>query len=112
MNAIYVKSFSDLIGKHNAADIINLLGGDVVRRMQIVDNTVKIDPGGGHEVVTVPLSQPIMFNPWFMDRGNLLFRCPGYEYAKICTEADIIRYPDGTQYRIMPASDAEWIEDL
>lgn len=110
MNPIYVKSFADLMNRHATAQIINLLHGDVVRNLKVTGDLVEINPGEGFPIVVVPLSLEIKYEPWSMDRGSLLFEHADYKpFAKICTEMDIIRYPDGSEYSINPSPVAEQV---
>lgn len=96
-----IKSFEDLMSGHQSAEILNLLNGEVVRRLVVKGPDVEVD-AMVPEKVTVPLATEIVYEPWVLDRGNLLFSCPEYPRAKICTEWDIVRYPDGTEQRIEP----------
>ena len=95
-----VASFADLMKGHQSAEILNLLDGNVVRRLSVQGSDVLVD--ALTDKVTVPLTTEIRYDAWFMDRGSMLFACPGFPEAKICTELDIIRFPDGTEERIEP----------
>lgn len=94
---VIVHSFRDLLAGQASAEIINLLNGKVVRTLYVhADDSVTINADG--EVVAVPLDTPIVYEPWEFDRGSLLFTCEGFPNngAKIATELDLVRYPDGT----------------
>lgn len=95
-----VQSFKDLMNGHNQAEIVNLIGDNVVRRLKVQDNQVEID--AITITLTVPLDTPITYEPWCFDRGSMLFSVPEFPTAKICTELDIVRYPDGTEASIEP----------
>lgn len=96
---IYPTTFRSLMAGHATANIHNLFNGEVVRKLTRIGDNVEID--AMTEKVTVPLNTDITYQPWFMDRGSLLFECAGYKGgAKICTEYDVIEYPDGSRYSI------------
>jgi hypothetical protein len=100
MKHIIANNFRDLMNGHASAEIINLYGGNVVRKLTVNGDRVTID-ALVPPVVSVNLETEIVYQPWFMDRGSLLFKCSGIpELAKICTEFDEIRYPDGSVYEI------------
>ena len=94
------KTIRDLLGGAARAEIINLLGGNVVRILTVMGDQVEIDAIS--QKVVVPLDTEITFKPWFMDRGNLLFSCPGVGQAKFCTEADILRVEGRKDQSILP----------
>ena len=85
---------------------------EVVRKMLVwyphvrsrVDGQVHVDFTNG-ESTDIPLETTLWYEPWFMDRGSLLFSCPESGRAKICTEADVIRFPDGVEDSVMPCLD-------
>ena len=94
---------------HHEAEIRNLLKPEhVVRKLRVKGNNVELDccDGNGFNL-TIPINTEITYEPWFMDRGSMLFRANNlpplcYGTAKICTEADIVQFPDGTQHSIEP----------
>ncbi len=103
-----VSSFKDLMSGYEQAQIKCLLGGDVVRTLTVkrigseLHEVVEIDARDGSSV-TVPIDTEITYEPWAFDRGNLLFKPDGATIAsKICTEYDVVVYPDGTEYGIEP----------
>jgi hypothetical protein len=97
-----VRTFADLMGKHQSAEILCMMREVVVRRLKVEGDRVIID-AMQPPIVSVPLTETILYEPWFMDRGSLLFRCREIGgKGKICTELDIIRYPDGTTETIEP----------
>jgi hypothetical protein len=61
----------------------------------------------GPDAVDVPINTPVYYEAWALDRGNLLFYtgddAGAGEEMKLCTEADEIRYPDGTVDSVYPA---------
>ena len=96
-----VQSFADLMNGHKSAEILNLLNNEVVRRLIVVGDNVEIDALSIK--IKVPLNTTISYEPWMMDRGNMLFECKEIKGgAKICTELDIIQFPDGTSESITP----------
>lgn len=102
MNTIYVGTFQDLLGDYDRCEIINPIGGNVVRIVKREGDKAVID--AITVTVTVPLNTELRYEPWVFDRGNLLFSCPGYGHrAKFCTEGDIVRYEDGTEAGVLPA---------
>lgn len=103
MKTLFVKTFGNLMGAHQYAEIICPLKNVVVRKLSRKFDKVLLDPMVP-PVISVDLTTKITFQPWLLDRGNLLFRheeFPGKD-LKICTEADIIRYEDGSEYQINP----------
>lgn len=103
MKPMYVKSFADLMNGNLYAEIRCAIHGTVVRRLSASGHTVTID-ALEPPTLSVPASTPITYEAWMMDRGSMLFthaEMPGQK-LKICTEADIIRYNDGSEYAIAP----------
>src|SRR5208283_4071371 len=100
---LYVATFADLMNGEPYAEIIDLVGGTVVRRLSVAAGKVQIDCFAP-PVVCVDLNTPIIYEPWRMDRGSLLFSCAVFPdgTAKICTEFDVIRFRNGTEYKIKP----------
>lgn len=100
---VFIKSLKDLLGDYNRCEIINPLQGNVVRILTKHGDKVEID--AITVKVTVPLDTEVRHQPWMFDRGNLLISVPGYgDNAKLCTEADVVRYEDGTEACILPAT--------
>lgn len=94
-------TFRDLMGKHKSAEIRCLYTGNLVRRLTLDGDKVIID-ALQPPILSVPLDAIIVYSPWVMDRGNMLFRhdeMPGQD-LKICGEDDRITYEDGSQDRI------------
>ena len=91
-----VYSFAELMNGHQSAEIVCAIKKSVVRRLKVDADGVHIDPLEG-PVIVVPMDTPIVHEPWFMDRGNMLFSCEEFpdDSAKICTELDVVRFPDG-----------------
>lgn len=82
------KTIRDLLDGALDAEIVNPLGGNVVRVLHVLDEYVSIDAGG--DKITVPLDTPLIYEPWFMDRGSILFDS-NRGRLKLCTELDILR---------------------
>ena len=89
-------TIKDLMSGRTSAEIICRHKGGVVRRLTCDGDSVTVD--AITEKVTVPLDTPIVYEPWFMDRGNMLFNGD----MKLCTEADLIRFPDGSAHLVLP----------
>lgn len=82
------RTIRDLLDGATRAEIVNLCGGNVVRVLRTLDEYVAIDAGG--DSVTVPLDTVLIYEPWLMDRGSVLFDSPRGR-LKLCTELDILR---------------------
>jgi hypothetical protein len=85
---------------HGVAQIDCPIQNKPVRALTVVGDSVEID-AMTHKL-TVPLDTAIFYEPWVMDRGNMLFSNSGRKW-KICTEMDIIRFPDNSAYSVHPA---------
>lgn len=96
-----IRTFADLMAGRGRAEICCLYTRKVVRVLTVVDGQVHVDFTNG-ESTDIPLETTIWYEPWFMDRGSLLFSCREASQAKICTEADVIRFPDGAEDSITP----------
>lgn len=48
------------------------------------------------EEMWVPLDTELIYQPWVFDRGSILFKAQ-CRTLKLCTEADKVRFPDGTE---------------
>jgi len=100
-----VASFRDVMAGHMTAEIVCLYKGEVMRTLTVNGDMVHMACPNGDEV-DVPLDTPVSYEPWFMDRGNMLFEGLGTR-LKLCTEADKVRYPDGSMDSVMPSESAE-----
>lgn len=96
-----VASFKDLMNGYESAIIRNLIDECPVRKLKVIDNQVEID--AITITLNVPIDTPITYEPWCFDRGSMLFSVPDFPTGKICTELDIICFPDGTQASVEPA---------
>lgn len=96
------KTLRDIMAGHQTAEILNLFNGQVVRRLTVKGDVVGID--FLTETVDFPLDTAVLYQPWTMDRGSMLIECSLTPdgYAKLCTELDPIRFPDGTQREVLP----------
>jgi hypothetical protein len=92
-----VATFRDLMNGQPTAEIVNLMDNKVVRVLTVNGDEVKIRPGVGDDVI-VPMDMAIIYEPWALDRGSLLFG----QGLKICTEMDLIRFPNGDTMTILP----------
>lgn len=88
-------NFKNLMGSNRHANIVCLYKGTVVRRLSVVGDSIEID--AITETVKVPLDTEITYEPWFMDRGSLLFALPSGRVGKLCTEGDMVYFGDGTE---------------
>ena len=94
-----VASFADVMGGYASAEIVCAMKGTVVRTLTATGcGTVNVECPNG-ESVEVSINTPLAYEPWFMDRGSILFNGS----LKLCTELDRVRYPDGTEATISPA---------
>lgn len=99
-------TFETLMNGRKSAEIICPYKGEVVRRLTVKGNMIEVDVMT--ETVTVRMGTPIVCHPVFWDRGNLMFYIPDYKgdpnglVGKLCTEADRIRFDDGTEGYVEP----------
>jgi len=91
-----VGTLKELMAGNDYAEILCLYKGEVVRKLTVNGDTLHVD--ALTESVDLPLDTPVIHDPWFMDRGNMLVNG-----LKLCTEADKIRYPDGTVDSVHPS---------
>jgi len=108
-----VASFKDLMNGHPEATISCLYSGKVVRKLKVENDTLWIDPLEGPKVL-ITLAAPITYEPWAMDRGNMLFSprdviepmdlrlVPQETLYKICGEGDYIEWSDGQFEEVTP----------
>lgn len=95
-------TFETLLKGHVGAEIVCPIKNQVVRTLtRIGEFSVQVKCADG-TVTCVALATPIRYEPWALDRGNMLFDCPLCDNAKLCTEMDTIRYADGTKALITP----------
>ena len=100
-------TFETLMAGHKSAEIVCPYKGEVVRRLTVKGDGL-IDVDVMTETVTVRMATPITCHPVFWDRGNMMFYIPDYGgpnglVGKLCTEADLIRFDDGTEAHVVPA---------
>jgi hypothetical protein len=89
-----VTTVGEVLGKYNSCELKCPMRGTVVRKLTRLTDGIEIDYFSGK--VVVPAHTPLIFEPWVMDRGSMLFDLPDMPRAKFCTEFDVIVYPDGT----------------
>lgn len=92
-----MKTLRDLMGNATEAIILCLYSGTMVRRLTVKGDNLHID--AITDDVEVPLDTPIIYEPWVLDRGNMLLDSPKGR-IKLCTEADILQLPGGTMKSI------------
>jgi len=111
MAELKVDSFRSLMNGQPAAVIRCWMKGIVVRTLTVDGDRVVIDPNtedepGLHPTVSVPIDTPITFTAWVMDRGNMGFQHEEFpDGAKICTEADVIDFPNGETFNVVPTDE-------
>lgn len=99
-----VSSFRELMAGHKEAKIYCLYTNKLVRILTVNGDQVQID-ATVPPIISVSLDTAITYEPWVMDRGNMLFvsdELPGS--LKICGEEDLIVYEDGTSDRVQPSA--------
>ena len=93
----------DFMKGHHALNIVCPIKGKVVRELDVMGENVRINanPGAGKErqEIYVPLDTELTYEAWCMDRGSILFSCPEFPRAKLCTEWDIVRFDDNSEAR-------------
>lgn len=82
--------------------VIKSRRGDVVREIKKKGDKVSIDPKSGNpgDIIEVDLNEELIYEPWFMDAGSILFKPdqkkapPGLkgQFLKLATEGDDIEY--------------------
>jgi hypothetical protein len=72
--------------------------GEVVRDMRLNGDKVVVEAGAGQPILTFDANTEILYEPWFMDVGSLVFHSPPEvkeftpgELLKIATENDTIK---------------------
>lgn len=105
MKSLKVSSFKELMNGQCSAEIFCAMTGNKVRTLTTAGKFNGIDMlqivcADGTEI-ELPLEEPIAYEPWVFDRGSMLFE---HETGnlKICTELDIIRFPNGEEFQIEP----------
>ncbi len=101
---VHVSMIGDLLRLSDTAEIVNLIGGNVVRKLRRIDGeTVELDALGG-PVLRFASETPVEYVPWVFDRGSLLIEVPTDispdGKGKLCTEFDLLRLPDGREFEI------------
>lgn len=84
----------------DSLDILCAVRGEIVRRLTRVERNgevfVRIDAFS--QVVAIPADTKLSYQAWVLDRGSILFPLPGGNgEGKLCTEFDILRFPDGRE---------------
>lgn len=72
-------------------NILNLLGGNIIRKIQITDKLVIIDACDGSEPISLPITDKVYYEPWTLDRGSYLINIPNHGLGKLATELDIVQ---------------------
>lgn len=96
-------NLADLMRDSDSAEIVCAYKGAVVRKLTVIerDNSTFVRIDAMTEHVDVLISTEITYQPWMFDRGSLLFSHAGGT-GKLCTEGDLIRYPDGRSFHVYP----------
>lgn len=111
MPELKVDSFRALMNGQPTATISCFYQHIVVRRLRVEGDRVIINPNTDampteHPILSTPLDTPIGYTPWMMDRGNMTFEHPEIpDGAKICGEADVIEFPNGERFSVMPTDE-------
>jgi len=84
---------------HRSLEILCPLKGEVVRRLSLDESGKVVHIDANTDEIDVPADTRLKFKAWFFDRGSIIFN----KKLKLCTEADIARYPDGTTEPILPS---------
>lgn len=93
------QTLATLMQGHATAEVVCPIKGTVVRRLTVVGDQLEIDAITA--AITLPLSATVYYEPWTMDRGSMLLEQPvGDISVKLCTEFDIIRFPDGSETEV------------
>jgi hypothetical protein len=93
-----MKTIKSLLGSAQRAEIICAVNNTVVRTLRLVNDELYVFAADG-DYVRVPDTTCGIYEPWFMDRGSILFQAP-LGTVKLCTEFDRIRLEDGTETTI------------
>jgi len=90
-----VLMLNDVMGLSDSAEIVCLYKKEVVRTLTKEGGNIHIEAGDGSSV-DLPIDTLVTYKEFFMDRGSMLLG----NGMKLCTELDIVRYPDGTEYPV------------
>lgn len=87
--------------RHGPHINIKNVHGAVVREMRNQGGYVLINPGGGDPIIILDETTDVLYEPWFMDVGSLVFHSPPDvkeftpgQILKIATENDTVVYLD------------------
>lgn len=69
--------------------------GGVVRNLTIAGPYVDLQAADGSRAM-IGADEPLVYEPWFMDRGSVLVRSSTHGMVKLCTELDLVKLDDGT----------------
>jgi len=101
MNTLRVFLFGDLMPGQPTAEIWCPYQNVRVRQLRAAAEHIEIIPEDGSGPIKVKAQDRIFFEPWFMDRGSLLFQ-HDLGLLKLCTEGDTIKYPQGNSLVLAP----------
>jgi len=94
--AIMPMTIREFLAPHQSAEILCAYTKNVVRRIALTQSgTVEVD--AITESVEVSADAKVRVQPCFWDRGNILVDSIGRGTIKLCTEADVVRFADGTE---------------
>lgn len=85
----------DLLGKSLSAQISCAVRGGVVRDLTLAGPYVDLRAADGTRAM-IAADEPLVYEPWFMDRGSVLVRSSTHGLVKLCTELDLVKLEDGT----------------
>jgi hypothetical protein len=84
---------------HRSLEILCPYKATVVRRLSLDESGTTVTVDALTEEIEVPADTRLGYHAWFFDRGSILFKGK----LKLCTEADIAQYPDGSTEPILPS---------
>jgi|TARA_Y100000034_G_scaffold116048_1_gene153875 hypothetical protein len=100
-----IATFNDFLGEHPTSEILCAMKREVVRRFRrMPDGSVELDALS--DKIVVPADTVVMYEPWCMDRGSLVWIDGERGTLKACTEFDVLRFPNGDENSIQPADGA------
>lgn len=85
-----------LLNERLAATVRCLVTGNQVRMLVLSGDYVDLRAGDGTEVA-ICADEPLVYEPWFMDRGSILIKSCDAGIIKLCTEGDRVVLDDDTE---------------
>lgn len=99
-----IRKIGDVLRHHHSAEIRCMYTNNIARKLsRDQNNNVVLDSLVGEPIALHP-DTPIIFEPWVMDRGSILFEFKDDDGVihlyKLCGEFDHIQFEDGVEDRI------------